>query len=103
MHAALLQQLWTGTHFTSRPVDAPRPSASLLDLMPIVLGPLLPATVRATLTADLAGHLTPVGLATERPDSPLYEAGGYRRGSVWAPATILIEDGLRRNTSRPPA
>jgi glycogen debranching enzyme len=97
MQAALLDQLWTGTRFTSRPVDGtPRATASLLDLMPIVLGPRLPAGVRAALTAGLANHLTPIGLATERPDSPLYEADGYWRGPVWAPATILIEDGLRQ-------
>jgi hypothetical protein len=97
MYAALLEQLWTGARFTSRPVDGtPRATASLLDLIPIVLGAQLPADVRAALTADLAKHLTPIGLATERPDSPFYEADGYWRGPVWAPATILIEDGLRQ-------
>jgi glycogen debranching enzyme len=94
---ALLGQLWNGSRFTSRAVNgAPRTTASLLDLMPIVLGPQLPADVHATLTTNVARHLTPAGLATELPDSPLYEADGYWRGPVWAPATILIEDGLRR-------
>ncbi|CAM3748391.1 hypothetical protein KIPE111705_23000 [Kibdelosporangium persicum] len=52
--------------------------------------------MHATLTTSVAEHLTPAGLATELPSSPHYEADGYWRGPVWAPATILIEDGLRR-------
>jgi glycogen debranching enzyme len=40
--------------------------------------------------------MTPAGLATELPSSPHYEADGYWRGPVRAPATILVEDGLRR-------
>ncbi|HEV2782617.1 MAG TPA: trehalase family glycosidase [Actinophytocola sp.] len=97
MLAAMFEQLWNGARFTSRTVGGtPRTTASLLDLMPIVLGARLPPDLRTTLAAGLAGHLTPVGLATERPDSPLYEADGYWRGPVWAPATVLIENGLRR-------
>jgi hypothetical protein len=97
MRAAMLRHLWDGSRFTSRTIDGTRRStASLLDLMPIVLGHELPAPVHTTIIADLAGHLTSVGLATERPDSPHYQADGYWRGPVWAPATILIEDGLRR-------
>jgi hypothetical protein len=97
MLAAMLEQLWDGERFTSRTVaGSPRPTGSLLDLMPIILGQQLPAAVRAKLIAGVAEHLTPVGLATERPDSPYYEADGYWRGPVWAPTTILIEDGLRR-------
>jgi Mannosylglycerate hydrolase MGH1-like glycoside hydrolase domain len=98
MHAAMLQQLWNGSRFTSRTVGGtPRTTASLLDLMPIVLGRELPADVHTKTAANVAEHLTPVGLATERPDSPHYEADGYWRGPVWAPATILIEDGLRQS------
>jgi glycogen debranching enzyme len=97
MLTALLRQRWNGSAFTSHtPGDTPRTSASLLELMPIVLGTQLPAEVHAKLTTDVAGHLTSVGLATERPDSPFYEADGYWRGPVWAPATVLAEDGLRR-------
>lgn len=97
MRAALLAELWNGTRFTSRAVGGtPRTTASLLDLMPIALGEHLPATVHTTTATDIAGHLTAVGLATERPDSPHYESDGYWRGPVWAPTTVLIEDGLRR-------
>jgi glycogen debranching enzyme len=97
MLAAMLAQLWNGSRFTSRTIDGTRrTTASLLDLMPIVLGPQLPADVHAALTTNVASHLTSAGLATELPSSPHYEADGYWRGPVWAPATILIEDGLRR-------
>jgi glycogen debranching enzyme len=48
------------------------------------------------LAERIAAHLTPHGLATEHPDSPHYARDGYWRGPVWAPATVLVEDGLRR-------
>ncbi|GAB2733995.1 amylo-alpha-1,6-glucosidase [Amycolatopsis magusensis] len=96
--AAMLAELWDGTGFVSRGLltGTVRPSASLLDLMPVVLGEHLPRQVFDQLCAGISAHLTSVGLATELPSSPYYEADGYWRGPVWAPATILIEDGLRR-------
>jgi glycogen debranching enzyme len=30
------------------------------------------------------------------PGTPEYEADGYWRGPIWAPSTVLIENGLRR-------
>lgn len=45
----------------------------------------------------IRAHLTEWGLATERLDSGHYEADGYWRGPIWAPSTVLIEDGLRRS------
>ncbi|MCX4762836.1 glycogen debranching protein [Streptomyces sp. NBC_01275] len=98
LQAALLDELWDGTRFLSRPADggAPAQSASLLDLMPIVLGDRLPTAVRDRLAERIEAHLTAFGLATEHPGSPHYEPDGYWRGPIWAPATVLIEDGLRR-------
>jgi glycogen debranching enzyme len=95
---ALLRRLWTGENFVSRSPASGRTwaSASLLDLTPIVLGEQLPPEVGAALAQRIAAHLTPHGLATEHPASPYYEADGYWRGPIWAPATVLIEDGLRR-------
>ncbi|TQM78526.1 glycogen debranching enzyme [Saccharothrix saharensis] len=94
---AMLTTLWDGTAFTSRALDGTtRTTASLLDLMPVILGTALPPDVHAKLAEGVARHLTAVGPATERPDSPHYEADGYWRGPVWAPSTVLIEDGLRR-------
>ncbi|NUT49020.1 MAG: glycogen debranching protein [Saccharothrix sp.] len=96
--SALLEELWDGSRFVSRGVVSGelRATASLLDLMPVVLGEHLPKEIFDRLCAGIAEHLTSVGPATELPSSPHYEADGYWRGPVWAPATVLIEDGLRR-------
>ncbi|EFL36889.1 trehalase [Streptomyces viridochromogenes DSM 40736] len=96
--AAMLDELWTGERFVARGVDTSQTwsTSSLLDLMPIVLGEHLPENVSARLAARIETHLTPHGLATELPASPHYRPDGYWRGPIWAPATVLIEDGLRR-------
>ncbi|MGW7168525.1 amylo-alpha-1,6-glucosidase [Streptomyces sp. NPDC054884] len=98
LQAALLDELWDGERFLSRPAHggARTASASLLDLMPIVLGDRLPGAVRDRLAERIEAHLTAFGLATEHPDSPHYEPDGYWRGPIWAPTTVLVEDGLRR-------
>ncbi|MEU1274280.1 trehalase family glycosidase [Streptomyces sp. NPDC005799] len=95
---ALLDQLWTGDRFVTRSAATADTwtSASLLDLMPIVLGEHLPGEISSTLADHIKAHLTPYGLATELPTSPHYLADGYWRGPIWAPATVLVEDGLRR-------
>jgi glycogen debranching enzyme len=64
--------------------------------MAIALGADLPDEIRTALVHEIEAHLTRHGLATEKPSSPHYQADGYWRGPIWAPATILIEDGLRR-------
>jgi hypothetical protein len=96
--SAMLEHLWTGERFAARSATTGRTwtSNSLLDVMAIVLGDELPATLRDTLAERIRSHLTAFGPATELPTSPQYEADGYWRGPIWAPATILIEDGLRR-------
>jgi hypothetical protein len=98
LQAALLGRLWSGEAFQARGVESGLTwsSRSLLDLMPIVLGERLPAEVRDHLVARLEGHLTDHGLATEHPQSSEYRSDGYWRGPIWAPATVLVEDGLRR-------
>jgi hypothetical protein len=95
---AMIDRLWDGDRFAARPVGSrvPGVGASLLELMPIVLGDLLPQRIHTALADRVRLHLTPHGLATELPTSPHYEADGYWRGPIWAPATVLIEDGLRR-------
>ncbi|HWS39295.1 MAG TPA: glycogen debranching protein [Actinoplanes sp.] len=95
---AMVCELWTGDRFEARDPGpgALRRSTSLLDLMPIVLGEELPAPVAAALAEGLRAHLTMHGLATEPVGSPHYAADGYWRGPIWAPSTVLIEDGLRR-------
>ncbi len=95
---ALIDDLWDGTRFVSRSplTGRRRASTSLLDLMPIVLGDTLPAQITTALATHIQDYLTDHGLATEPVASPHYNADGYWRGPVWAPATVLIEDGLRR-------
>jgi glycogen debranching enzyme len=95
---AMLDELWTGERFVARGVDsaATWDSSSLLDLMPMALGEHLPEHVGKALAARIETHLTAYGLATELPTSPHYLSDGYWRGPIWAPATVLIEDGLRR-------
>ncbi|MDG4856627.1 trehalase family glycosidase [Streptomyces sp. T-3] len=98
IQTALLGQLWGGDRFVARGVATGNTwsSSSLLDLMPIVLGEHLPHDIGAVLADRIEAHLTRYGLATELPTSPHYRTDGYWRGPIWAPATILIEDGLRR-------
>ncbi|MDX3639089.1 amylo-alpha-1,6-glucosidase [Streptomyces sp. MB09-02B] len=98
IQTALLDQLWTGDRFVARSARTGDTwsSAGLLDLMPIALGEHLPGDVAGTLADHIKAHLTPYGLATELPTSPHYLADGYWRGPIWAPATVLVEDGLRR-------
>ncbi|WP_027342029.1 amylo-alpha-1,6-glucosidase [Hamadaea tsunoensis] len=95
---AMLDELWAVDRFAARsPATAEVwTSDSLLDLMPIVLGADLPADVAAGLAARVETHLSEYGLATELPSSQHYQSDGYWRGPIWAPATVLIEDGLRR-------
>jgi hypothetical protein len=98
IQSALLDELWTGERFVARGAATGDTwsSSSLLDLMPIVLGEHLPGEIGSALADHIKSHLTPYGLATELPTSPHYLSDGYWRGPVWAPATVLIEDGLRR-------
>ncbi|MEO8261699.1 MAG: glycogen debranching protein, partial [Pseudolysinimonas sp.] len=93
-----LLELWNGEAFVAKHPATGRASTttSLLNLMAVVAADRLPTEVFDALVEGVRGHLTEWGLATERPDSVHYEADGYWRGPVWAPSTILIEDGLRR-------
>lgn len=97
--AALDTELWRGDGYSARGVadgaDASR--STLLTSLAIAAGPLLPEEARDALAEGLTPFLTPWGLATERPDSGHYESDGYWRGPIWAPSTMLIEDGLRRS------
>ncbi|MBM0202864.1 amylo-alpha-1,6-glucosidase [Micromonospora sp. NPDC051227] len=98
IHGAMLRDLWDGERFCARDPHTGhrRPSRSLLDLMPVALGADLPAPVAAALARGVETHLTTHGLATEPTDSAHYLADGYWRGPIWAPSTVLVEDGLRR-------
>jgi len=76
-----------------------RQTGSLLNYIPMVLGPRLPEPIRRRMVRDLSpggSFLTEHGLATQAVDGPLYEPDGYWRGPIWAPSTYLIFDGLRQ-------
>ena len=64
--------------------------------MPILAAEFLPAEIVEKLASDIAEHLTEWGPATQRLDTPEYESDGYWRGPIWAPSTVILEDGLRR-------
>ena len=98
---ALLSELWdekNGTFLFKDAVSGETwTSDTLLKYIPLASAHHLPPKIVKTLAARLEKeHLTEWGLATEAPDSKLYESDGYWRGPIWAPATILIESGLRQ-------
>lgn len=97
----LIDQLWTGETFRARLAADPErvlPDRNLIQFMPLLLGSRLPRAMADKLLARLAegGFVTDWGPATESPKSPFYEDDGYWRGPIWAPTTVLLWDGLRR-------
>ena len=95
----MIAKFWRKDHFVAIQTDtqATIESDSLLLYMPLVLGRQLPEYVRAAMIAALkqpGGFLTENGLASERVTSKLYEADGYWRGPIWAPATMILVAGL---------
>ncbi len=89
------QQFYTRLYEDEKRVE----SKSLINLMPILMGELLPSAVLEPLVGDLrsAEYLSDCGFATEALSSDLYAARGYWRGPVWPMTTMLIVDGLRRS------
>jgi len=98
LREALLSELWRGDGFVARGVTSGVDSkrTSLLTMLPLLASPLLPPEYVAPMVAGVSRFLTEFGPATQRVDSPEYEPDGYWRGPIWAPSTMLIEDGLRR-------
>ncbi len=99
MREAMLTQLWHDDRFITRSAsgdDAWGSRAACWTSCRSCSARNCPATSRTRLAAKIKTHLTEYGLATELPTSPHYQDDGYRRGPIWAPSTILIEDGLRR-------
>ncbi|WZH38819.1 MAG: glycogen debranching protein [Microbacterium enclense] len=69
---------------------------SLLNLLPVLAADRFSAAVSDALATRIAAHLTEWGPATQLVETPEYEDDGYWRGPIWAPSTMLIEEGLRR-------
>jgi glycogen debranching enzyme len=96
----LLEHSWDGERFVA-PQSGTHATAdegdTLLVFLPLVLGDRLPGDIRRKLIDGLktpGRFLTDSGLATESPQSPLYEPDGYWRGPVWAPSTMVLVDAL---------
>lgn len=96
LQEALITELWNGKQFVGQLVHTGQSvkSRSLVGCMPIVLGQALPEDIRTALIKRIGKFVTKAGLATEMPDSPLYEPDGYWRGPMWAPSTMLTVIGL---------
>lgn len=97
----MIAEQWKGNQFVTENIDtgAINPeSKSLMAYLPLVLGEKLPQEIRLQLVQNLkdSGHITKWGLATEQPNSSLYDDDGYWKGPIWAPSTMIIVDGLAR-------
>jgi hypothetical protein len=95
---ALLTHSWCGDRFVATRSGSHEvfPTADcLLNYLPLILGDNLSPLIRGKLVDGVKRHLTAHGLATEHPSSKHYLPDGYWRGPIWAPAVMLIVDGLR--------
>jgi putative isomerase len=95
----MLSTLWRKDHFVAvRASDGSEiDSQSLLHYIPIILGKRLPSDVRNKLIQGLTEpekYRTAHGFATEPLTSKYYTTDGYWRGPIWAPATMLLAEGL---------
>jgi len=97
----MIAAFWDGEKFISKNAITGKnntQSQSLMSYLPVILGERLPAAISKKMIADLKkpGYfVTPYGIASESPQSRLYNADGYWRGPIWAPTTLLIIDGLK--------
>ena len=75
---------------------------SLEPMMSLVLGQNLDAEMFNGMVKQLDDYMTPYGLASEMPSSPLYRSDpdAYWCGPIWAPAMYLVLDGLNRGGRR---
>jgi len=96
----LIEHSWNGERFVGKisiSHEHEENPTSLLSMMPLVLGDMLPKEISDKLVAVLErDFLTENGLATEMPTSQHYNPDGYWRGPIWAPSTYLLVDGLRK-------
>ena len=97
----MIATFWDGEKFISKNAITGKnntESQSLMSYLPIILGKRLPVGISSKMIADLKKPVylvTPYGIASESPQSKLYNSDGYWRGPIWAPTTLLIIDGLK--------
>ena len=105
--AAMLAQLWTGERFAARDRRAPgEPAHQREPAGPDAhraRRPTCPPRCTTALAAQIAAppHRARPG-HRDCPTRRTTSADGYWRGPIWAPSTVLIEDGLRRAGHRRP-
>jgi len=94
----MIKYLWNGTNFVDRisesnqVVDKP---LCFLPYMPIVISYRLPKEINDKLLIGIEKYLiTPKGIASESPQSKLYQSAGYWRGPVWGPVVHLMITGI---------
>jgi putative isomerase len=98
----LIKNFWNGEKFVTKNAVTGKineQSQSLISYMPLILGSRLPRAITEKMIADLKrpGYLlTPIGLASESPQSSLYATDSYWRGPVWAPPMLIVIDGLEQ-------
>ncbi|WP_286308247.1 amylo-alpha-1,6-glucosidase [Agromyces mangrovi Wang et al. 2018] len=99
LRAALLAQLSDNEGFFAVGAlsGARSKRTSLLNLLPVLAADAFPRELLDVLARGIGAHLTEWGPATQLLDTKEYEPDGYWRGPIWAPSTMLIEDGLRRS------
>ena len=106
----MISHFWKDEQFVSihHPSKEIIESKCLANLTPLVLGDLLPKNQLESLVNLISveyDYLTPYGLATEAISSKAYNVASsewdhqhtYWRGSIWAPLTYLIIDGLKNS------
>ena len=95
----MIEQLWDGEHFQARLSGSHEivGGQCVALYQPIILGKRLPADIREKLVAQLSdeqGYLCEHGIASEHPDSPLFELlNGFCRGVVVSPVQLMMAVG----------
>jgi glycogen debranching enzyme len=96
----MIDRLWEGNRFVAKRVGTEtwnKESKDFLQFVPLLLGEKLPLPIRKAMVSNLRtiGLITPFGVATESPNSPLFDPSSYTRGSIWAPVNMFIINGLK--------
>ena len=105
-HLKLFRQTyWQGGRLVTRLDGGKRiiyQPTSLEPMMSLVLGENLDKEMFNRMVKQLDDYMTPYGLASEMPASPLYRSDpdAYWCGPIWAPAMYLVIDGLNRGGRR---
>lgn len=97
----MLRELWNGEHFVAKLSGSHEviEGRCVALYQPIILGKRLPGEVREKLLkalADEQGYLCQHGIASEHPESPLFELlNGFCRGVVVSPVQLMMAVGAQ--------